>query len=398
MFRCAALPLVLGAFAIGGIPVQADGDTVGLYDPDAGAFVLRFDNTDGPADTEVTLQGVGHNALPVAGDWDGDGIANVGAYQRRSARFRLSNRNASGRPELNFHLRGAGSGSGLLPVAGDWDGDGRDTIGVYDRTTGGFQLWNADYSGPADLVFRFPGARKSWLPIAGDWDGDGLATVGLFEPRTAVFHLRNQNRADAAEFRVRIDEPGDDGGWLPVAGDWDGDGITTVGRFHARTGVFQLRDRNSDGRADRTLVFQDSAARARPIAGRWREVDGFDAAQICVETINAYRAALGLAPLTRWIEAERCADGQAASDASTGRPHGAFGSCGELAQNECPNWPGPPERMIEACLGMMWDEGPGEDFSRHGHYLNMSSTRYAKVSCGFSVRPDGTVWSVQDFR
>lgn len=122
------------------------------------------------------------------------------------------------------------------------------------------------------------------------------------------------------------------------------------------------------------------------------------AAQLCVDTINEYRASIGLPDYQRWTAEESCADGQAASDAASGTAHGAFGSCGESAQNECPGWPGPPESMITGCLDLMWAEGPGADFATHGHYINMSSTSYTKVACGFHVLPNGDVWAVQDFK
>ncbi|WP_437966304.1 CAP domain-containing protein [Sorangium sp. So ce260] len=121
-------------------------------------------------------------------------------------------------------------------------------------------------------------------------------------------------------------------------------------------------------------------------------------AQLCVDTINQHRATLGLPPLARWVEAESCSDGECESDGKTGQAHGAFGACDERAQNECPGWPGPPESMIESCLQVMWDEGPGEDFNAHGHYINMSSTAYTQVACGFHTFPDGSVWAVQNFR
>ncbi|HTN82238.1 MAG TPA: CAP domain-containing protein [Sorangium sp.] len=122
------------------------------------------------------------------------------------------------------------------------------------------------------------------------------------------------------------------------------------------------------------------------------------AAQLCVDTINQHRATLGLAPLARWTEAESCSDEESESDGNTNTAHGAFGACDERAQNECPGWPGPPESMIGSCLQLMWDEGPGEDFNKHGHYINMSSTSFTKVACGFHTFPDGSVWAVQNFR
>lgn len=123
-----------------------------------------------------------------------------------------------------------------------------------------------------------------------------------------------------------------------------------------------------------------------------------DLAQLCVDTINDYRDSIGLPPLARWTEMEACADGEAEDDAAKLEAHSAFPSCSEAAQNECPGWTGPPEKMIAPCLEMMWNEGPGDDFPTHGHYLNMASTTFTKVACGFHTLDDGSVWAVQDFR
>lgn len=125
---------------------------------------------------------------------------------------------------------------------------------------------------------------------------------------------------------------------------------------------------------------------------------GSGAEQVCVDTINMYRATLGLPPYVRWTSEEMCASGQAASDSMTMKAHGAFGMCSESAQNECPGWPGPPETMIKNCLAQMWAEGPGTDFSTHGHWINMSSKTYTKVACGFHQTQTGSWWSVQDFK
>ena len=123
-----------------------------------------------------------------------------------------------------------------------------------------------------------------------------------------------------------------------------------------------------------------------------------DPAQLCVDTINMYRATLNLPPYARWTQNEVCTDGQAKADSISMVPHSAFGQCGEWAQDECPGWPGPPESMIQGCMQQMWAEGPGPFDQGHGHYDNMSSTMYTKVSCGYYVLQNGTVWATQDFQ
>ena len=117
----------------------------------------------------------------------------------------------------------------------------------------------------------------------------------------------------------------------------------------------------------------------------------------CVDKINEYRATEGLAPYERWTEAESCADDQARQDSVSGTAHGALGQCDEWAQNECPGW-GSLDQIISSCLQMMWDEGPGDDFQFHGHYINMSSEAYTHAACGFYTTSRGEVWAVQDFR
>ena len=120
----------------------------------------------------------------------------------------------------------------------------------------------------------------------------------------------------------------------------------------------------------------------------------------CVATINQYRATLSLPPYAAWDDAttNTCVDGQAHTDSVANTAHSAFGSCTEHAQDECPGWQGPPDSVMDNCLAAMWAEGPGTDFSTHGHYINMSSTSYTKVACGFYQTASGDYWAAQDFR
>jgi hypothetical protein len=121
-----------------------------------------------------------------------------------------------------------------------------------------------------------------------------------------------------------------------------------------------------------------------------------DPTQLCVDTVNGYRALLSLPPYERWTAIEGCADGQASTDSQAGMAHATSGQCGEFAQSECVGWPGPPVSMVPPCLLQMWNEGPG-DFSTHGDYLNMSSATFTKIACGFTILPSGDVWAVLDF-
>jgi hypothetical protein len=105
---------------------------------------------------------------------------------------------------------------------------------------------------------------------------------------------------------------------------------------------------------------------------------------------------VGAPPIQRRVDREGCADAEASSDARTRTAHGAFGQCGEGAQNECPAWTGAVDIAIDRCLLMMYNEGPGQGAS-HGHYVNMTERSYRAVSCGLSTSPNGELWVVQNF-
>jgi hypothetical protein len=153
--------------------------------------------------------------------------------------------------------------------------------------------------------------------------------------------------------------------------------------------------------------------------------------QICVDTINMYRATLSLPPLARGNAAqEACSDEGAKydGDINKGKPANqvvghlstmnrspACAKVGFGAQDACPNW-GVGARTgnntladaIKKCLGQMWAEGmppvPVADcikdstcFPKYGHWINMSSMTSKVVSCGFYNVEGTTYWLNQDF-
>ncbi|MCE7949327.1 MAG: hypothetical protein DYG88_18055, partial [Chloroflexi bacterium CFX4] len=65
-----------------------------------------------------------------------------------------------------------------------------------------------------------------------------LETIGIFRPSDSTFYLRNSNTTGPADFSILFGNSSD----LPVAGDWNGDGIATIGIYRPSTGEFFLKD------------------------------------------------------------------------------------------------------------------------------------------------------------
>ena len=78
-------------------------------------------------------------------------------------------------------------------AAGDWDGDGLDSIGARRE-----HLFGWTNVAPAQGVGRFPTAQNFGTPsggasyaVAGDWDNNGIDSFGLYYPATGAFYRRN---------------------------------------------------------------------------------------------------------------------------------------------------------------------------------------------------------------
>ena len=194
-----------------------------------------------------------------------------------------------------------------FPMAGDWDGDGKDELGIF---WNGY--WFIDLNGDRtwdrnDLVAKLGSASDQ--AVVGDWDGDGKDDIGIFGPEwprddeaiprdpglpdpanVARFEAKNlppqldsaadgarimrltsagQARADVIDHVFRFGNYSDIG----VAGDWNGSGIRSVGVF--RDGQWWL-DVNGNGRLDTTdLQCQFGQSGDLPVVGDFNG-DGVD--------------------------------------------------------------------------------------------------------------------------
>ena len=176
----------------------------------------------------------------VTGDWDGDGdddIGTVGISQKSGMLHALLNANGSDYTtysgniaDPSMYLPGT-----ILPVIGNWDGDGTDDIGIAGLDDLGMHRFALYVKG--ELVYNFTvGDYSSYLPgtilpVIGDWDGDGtddIGTVGITHDGLQDFELA-VNGTDFTVFAQADARAYLDGKLVAVVGDWDGDGDDDVG-------------------------------------------------------------------------------------------------------------------------------------------------------------------------
>lgn len=215
-----------------------------------------LDRDGNPLEISSTILIGDARATAVAGDFDGDGTDSVGLFIHGHWFLDLNGNGRWDAGDLWVHL-----GSELdSPVVGDWDGDGKDDIGIFGPE------WHRD----AEAILHDPGLPKP----------DNFRQAGPKNPPPTVHEATNGQRllrhgkrgdlrADLIDHVFRYGHAAD----TPLAGDWNGDGIDAIAVFH--NGRWML-DRDGDGRWTRhDLLFEFGESGDVPIVGDWNG-DGID--------------------------------------------------------------------------------------------------------------------------
>jgi hypothetical protein len=200
---------------------------------------------------------------PVAGDWDGDGKDDIGVFGRAWAgdprhiahepglpdshnvkkgsreknvpppphkatmgvrALKLTSRGET-RADVIDHVFNYGTPHDV-PLVGDWNGDGTDTIGVFRDGQ-----WYLDVDGDGkwtsvDKTHRF--GQKGDVPVVGDFNGDGIDDLAIFRGGVWYLDTNGNGQIDPQDKTLALGETGD----VPVTGDWDGDGRQEPGVYH----------------------------------------------------------------------------------------------------------------------------------------------------------------------
>ncbi|MDX1746476.1 MAG: peptidoglycan-binding protein, partial [Halobacteriales archaeon] len=186
--------------------------------------------------------------IPFMGDWDCDGTDSPGLYRQSDGFVYLRGTNTTGIADITFYFGNPGD----VPIIGDFDADGCDTVSIYRPAEARFFIINALGEegrglGHADYSFEF--GNRDDLPFVGDFDGDGVDTIGLHRRSTGFVYFRNSLDTGVADLSFFYGNDGD----VILAGDWNGNGSDSVAVYRPSTGRLYLSFSNRSGVADREL-------------------------------------------------------------------------------------------------------------------------------------------------
>ena len=244
-------------------------------------------------------------AKQLAGDFNGDGRDELALFKDGEWLLDINGNGVWDRGDLWAKLGEKGD----LPVVGDWDNDGKDDIGIFgpewekddealdaepglpdpenrmvtspknlpprDKGTGRDRLMQRSVSGDPrsdviDHVFRFGGDTDQ--PVAGDFNGDGVSTLGVFNKGKWRIDVNGDGRFNEGDDSFfDFGQTGD----IAVVGDFNGDGLDEVAVVRGRDLIV---DSNGNGQLDATdRVFEIEGEAGQVVVGDFNG-DGIDEA------------------------------------------------------------------------------------------------------------------------
>lgn len=240
---------------------------------------------------------------PLAGDFDGDGTDDIAVFKDGFWMIDLNRNGIWDESDLLVRLGDADD----RPVVGDWDGDGKDDIGIYGpmwerdheaiaRDPGLPNPENNPYTTPknippaesdaangsrvmkltsfgkqrADVVDHVFGiGNVEQIPVAGDWNGNGIRSIGTFRGGMWRFDINGDGRFNFEDSTASFGRTGD----IPLVGDFNGDGVDQIAVYRSGSWMIDSNGNRELDAADK--IFQMGGALDKPIVGDW-DGDGID--------------------------------------------------------------------------------------------------------------------------
>jgi len=211
--------------------------------------------------------------IPVVGDWNGNGITEIGVFRDNHTWNVDYNGNGiwegiAGGDRINITGK-----PGDVPVPGDWNGNNITEMAVFRDS----HNWYIDYNGngiwdsPAGGDRIYITGKPGDIPVPCDWNGDGITEMSVFRGNHTWYIDFNGNGIwDSPAGGDRIyttGQPGD----IPVQGDWNNDRLCEMGVYRPSTHMFYL-DANANGLWDGASVdkrFDFGTFGDIPVSGKW---------------------------------------------------------------------------------------------------------------------------------
>lgn len=201
-------------------------DDVGHWSATSGKwrflYAPSFEHSQGWGNYLGWTNAVGTKYQPFTGDFNEDGLVDLGLRDTETGDWHIRH-NSGGSWDSAETVIHRAAGASYQPYTGDFNGDGQWDIGMRNPTSGRFYFWSGSAYGQTYYDWT-PGTNL--VAFAGDFNGDGTTDIALRNIETGEITIQD-GPAFSSGRTVPWDRIGDY--WTPLAGDWDGDGKADIG-------------------------------------------------------------------------------------------------------------------------------------------------------------------------
>ncbi|MFA4889424.1 MAG: toxin TcdB middle/N-terminal domain-containing protein, partial [Candidatus Omnitrophota bacterium] len=211
-----------------------------------------FDRAD-PADPErlkalsieepVDVTDVNEQASPIIGDFDGNSLTDLGIYNYATGEWEVSlSRGTNEFPAASSWLSefGASATQDFIPIGGDFNGDGKSDIGIYNWKNGEIKTKlssGAKFSSDGPSI-KFASASASWQPLSGNFDGDKYSDIAVYHKDSGEIQVALSDGSSFISFTPwqmpKLN------GYTAMGGDFNGDSLTDILLFKKPEGDIKV--------------------------------------------------------------------------------------------------------------------------------------------------------------
>ena len=172
-------------------------------------------------------QGLGTDR-PLVADYDGDGEDDFALFRANGQLLVFGDTALEQRTFYSFAIPGG------IPAVGDFIGDSKPDLAIYEPSTGAF--WITSLFGTGG--WSFPTVGRGFaadVPVVGDYTLGGKQELAVYEPSTGNFRVLPFIGGTVAATPWGLT------GERPVSADYDGDGDTDMATWNPATGAWFIR-------------------------------------------------------------------------------------------------------------------------------------------------------------